>query len=42
VLIENWRREYNRVRPHTSLDYRYPGPETLAWIPVLARAEEAA
>ena len=27
VLIENWRREYNTVRPHSSLDYRPPAPE---------------
>lgn len=29
VLIENWRREYNQVRPHSALDYRPPAPETL-------------
>jgi transposase InsO family protein len=29
VLIENWRREYNQVRPHSSLGYRPPAPETL-------------
>ena len=27
VLIENWRREYNTVRPHSSLDYKPPAPE---------------
>jgi transposase InsO family protein len=27
VLIENWRREYNQVRPHSSLGYRSPAPE---------------
>jgi len=32
VLIEQWRREYNQVRPHSSLDYRPPAPE--ARIPV--------
>jgi len=30
VLIENWRREYNTVRPHSSLGYRPPAPEALA------------
>ncbi len=32
VLIEQWRKEYNQVRPHSSLDYRPPAPE--ARIPV--------
>lgn len=29
VLIEEWRRHYNRVRPHSSLGYRPPAPETM-------------
>lgn len=24
VLLENWRREYNHIRPHSSLGYRPP------------------
>jgi putative transposase len=28
VLIDQWRREYNQVRPHSSLGYRPPAPET--------------
>jgi len=32
VLIEQWRREYNRVHPHSSLGYQPPAPE--ARIPV--------
>jgi transposase InsO family protein len=28
VLIERWRRHYNTVRPHSSLGYRPPAPET--------------
>ena len=28
VLIERWRREYNTIRPHSSLGYRPPTPET--------------
>ena len=32
VLIEQWRREYNHIRPHSSLGYRPPAPE--AKIPV--------
>jgi len=27
VLIEQWRREYNQVRPHSSLGYQPPAPE---------------
>ena len=29
VLIERWRHEYNTVRPHSSLGYRPPSPETI-------------
>ena len=29
VLIENWRREYNHIRPHSSLGYRPPAPQTI-------------
>jgi len=29
VVIENWRREYNRIRPHSSLGYRPPAPEAI-------------
>ena len=29
ILIESWRREYNTVRPHSSLDYRPPAPQTV-------------
>jgi|KBSSwiS6_1023812.scaffolds.fasta_scaffold02949_2 hypothetical protein len=28
ILIEAWRRHYNTVRPHSSLGYRPPAPET--------------
>ena len=28
VLIEQWRKEYNQVRPHSSLGYRPPALET--------------
>jgi hypothetical protein len=27
VLIENWRKDYNRIRHHSSLGYRLPAPE---------------
>jgi len=29
VLIERWRTEYNTIRPHSSLGYRPPAPETM-------------
>ena len=28
VLVERWRWEYNHIRPHSSLGYRPPAPET--------------
>jgi putative transposase len=34
ILIESWRRHYNRVRPHASLGYRPPAPEV--FVPALA------
>ena len=36
VLIESWRRHYNAARPHSSLGYRPPAPETIimpSWPP---------
>lgn len=29
ILIEQWRHHYNTVRPHSSLGYRPPAPETI-------------
>ncbi len=29
VLLERWSREYNQVRPHSSLGYRPPAPEAV-------------
>ena len=34
VLIEQWRREYNQVRPHSSLGYRPPAPEARMPVPL--------
>ena len=31
VVIERWRQEFNRLRPHSSLSYRPPAPETI-WL----------
>ncbi len=36
VLIEGWRRHYNRVRPHSSLGYRPPAPEAVPGPPIAA------
>jgi transposase InsO family protein len=29
VVIEQWRQEYNTIRPHSSLNYQPPAPETM-------------
>ena len=31
ILVEHWRREYNHLRPHSSLGGRPPTPETIVW-----------
>jgi transposase InsO family protein len=28
VVIEQWRKQYNTIRPHSSLNYRPPAPQT--------------
>jgi transposase InsO family protein len=33
ILIEQWRRHYNAVRPHSALGYRPPAPEVLLPMP---------
>ena len=34
IVIEGWRRHYNTIRPHSSLGYRPPAPETTTpWPP---------
>ena len=33
ALIEHWRKEYNTIRPHSSLGYRPPAPEFIEPIP---------
>ena len=37
VLIKQWRRHYNRVRPHSALGYRPPAPEAMEIPPLLGR-----
>jgi putative transposase len=34
VLIEQWRREYNQVRPHSAKNYRPPAPEAVLIVTV--------
>tara|TARA_B100002003_G_scaffold36281_1_gene31660 strand:- start:2476 stop:2745 length:270 start_codon:yes stop_codon:yes gene_type:complete len=33
LFIERWRVEYNTIRPHSSLGYRLPAPETFEPMP---------
>jgi len=28
-IVERWRKEYNQIRPHSSLGYRPPAPEAI-------------
>ena len=42
VLIEQWRVHYNTIRPHSSLSYRPPAPETLVPIEELPNQMKAA
>ncbi len=37
VLIQRWRQQYNRMRPHSSLGYRPPAPEALLLNPAALR-----
>jgi len=34
ILIKRWRHHYNTIRPHSSLGYRPPAPETVLPRPV--------
>ena len=34
IVVESWRRHYNTIRPHASLDYKPPAPEV--FVPALA------
>jgi putative transposase len=42
IVIESWRRHYNTIRPHASIEYKPPAPEVLvpafaAWPAALRR-----
>jgi putative transposase len=39
IVIEAWRRHYNTARPHSSLGYRPPAPEVIAWPTVKSVAQ---
>ncbi len=41
VLIEDWRRSYNTIRSHSSLDYRTAVPHNVFGGPALATAAGA-
>ena len=32
MLIEEWRKEYNQVRPHSALGYQPPAPEAIIFL----------
>jgi putative transposase len=34
IVVESWRRHFNTIRPHASLDYKPPAPEV--FVPALA------
>jgi len=40
ILIEQWRRHYNTIRPHSALGYRSPAPETIKPLPFQTTALE--
>jgi transposase InsO family protein len=33
IIIESWRQHYNQIRPHSSLGYRPPAPESMIPLP---------
>ena len=39
IVIESWRRHYNTIRPHASLDYKPPAPEV--FVPAFAACPAA-
>ena len=38
IVIEQWRKHYNTIRPHSALNYRPPAPQTFA--PVTSHLDE--
>ena len=41
ILIERWRREYNEIRPHSSLGYQPPAPGAVEIGPPISRFSTA-
>jgi putative transposase len=41
VLIEQWRHRYNTARPHSSLGYRPPAPQTFVAQPAYLYGTQA-
>jgi transposase InsO family protein len=37
ILVEQWRREYNTIRPHSSLGYRPPAPQAVRPVEIWLR-----
>ena len=42
ILIEQWRIHYNTIRPHSSLGYRPPAPESVIWKGAFEQQSEVA
>ena len=41
IVIEQWRKHYNTIRPHSSLNYRPPAPQTMnPFMPSLDQAAQ--
>jgi transposase InsO family protein len=40
VLVEQWRVHYNTIRPHSSLSYRPPAPQTIKPLVMAASATQ--
>ena len=38
IVIEQWRRHYNTIRPHSALNYRPPAPQT--FVPLAHQLDE--
>ena len=41
IVIEQWRRRYNTVRPHSSLGYKPPAPEVVSWTEAMREGLES-
>ncbi len=39
IVVEQWRKHYNTIRPHSAIGYRPPAPQTID--PFLTRLDQA-